>query len=150
MQRGDNCTLLFHPTIHVSITDEEEVKELGDSTIITIPQQAMHKIIDLTNDAPNINPQYINSPYPNPTNPTVATTTFTSGIAAWYLDTIVKDRDLNAAHTRIKKNQTQGKSHKTKTQESENITANRLFKALRSCCIGQTIYDNQKEKIEED
>ena len=62
-----------------------------------------------------------------------------------YLDTIVKDHDLNAARARIKNIRTQGRSLKSKLRKSKKITAGRLFKS-GSFRIGQTIFDIRKER----
>ena len=95
-----NRALILHPTIRSSITNEEEELELGDSTKIIIPQHARHKIIDLANDDKRFNHRYVTAP---PTNPAATIPNFKSGVAAWCLDTIVKDHDLNADRARIKK-----------------------------------------------
>ena len=104
-----NRALMLHPTIRVSITNEEEELELGDSTKIIIPQHTRHKIIDLANDAPSFKPLYVTDP---PTDPAATIPNFKPGVAAWCLDTIIKDHDLNTACARIKKNRTQDQSLK--------------------------------------
>ena len=136
---------MLHYTIRVFIKNEEEEMELGHSTKIIFPQHARHNIIDLANNSSRFNPRYVTAP---PTNPSATIPNFKSGVAAWCLDTIVKDHDFNAASARIKKNRTQGKSLKSKMCESKKITAGGMFKAGTSC-IGQTIFDIQKESKDE-
>ena len=105
-----NRALMLHPTICASISNQEEELELGDSTKIIIPQQASHKIIDLTKDAPSFNPRYVTAP---PTDPAATIPKFKSGVAVFFLGTIVKYHDLNAYRARIKKNRAQGQSLKS-------------------------------------
>ena len=132
-----NRALMLHPTIRASITNEEEDLELGDSTNIIIPQYARYRIIDLANNYPRFNPRYVTAP---PTDPAATIPNFKSVVSAWYLDTIVKDHDLNADCARIKYNRTQGQSLKSKLHKNEKITSGRLFKS-GSFSIGQTIFD---------
>ena len=134
-----NRQLMTSPHIRSSITAEEEENELLPNSSVILPIQTRESIIDLSHSEPTVNPTFL-----SPT-PVTATPNFTTGVAAWCLDSIVKDHDLNAARVRIKKNLQDGKSLKEKLIESKRITAGRLFKA-GSCRIGKTIFDLHKEK----
>jgi hypothetical protein len=127
------------PHICSSITAEEKENELLPNSSIILPIQTREAIIDLSRSEPTVNPTFL-----SPT-PLTATPNFPTGVAAWCLDSIVKDHDLNAARVRIKKNQQDGKSLKEKLIESKKITAGRLFKA-GSCRIGKTNFDLHNER----
>ena len=71
---------------------------------------------------------------------------FGKGTAAWCLKSIVMNRDLMAARSRIRQRQEDGKSLKQKLMESKKITAGYLFKA-GSCRISKTVFDIQKENV---
>ena len=128
------------PQIRSSITKEEEEEELLPTSSIILPIQTRESIIDLSSNDPTIDPTYL----PVPIH--ASTPNFTTGVAAWCLDTIVKDQDLYAARGRIKKNREEGKLLKEKLIESKKITVGCLFKA-DSCRIGKTIFDLHKDFV---
>ena len=100
------------PQIRSSIIKEEEEELLPTSSII-LPIQTRESTINLSNSEPTIDPTYLHVPIH------ASTPSFTTGVATWCLDTIVKDHDLYVARGRIKKNREEGKLLKEKLIESK-------------------------------
>ena len=125
-----NRQIMTLPQIRSSITKEEEDLELLPTSSIILPIQARESIINLSNSEPSIDPTYISIPIH------ASTPNFTFDIAAWFLDNMFKDQNLNTARVRIKKNREECKSLKEKLIKSKKITAGCLFKA-GSCRIGK-------------
>ena len=130
------------PQVRSSITEEEQELETSITSSVILPVQTYKAIVDLSTEKPTHDPAYLSQPV-------TGTTNFNSGVAAWCLDSIIKDHDVNAACGRIRKNREDSKTLKEKLVESKQITAGRLFKA-GSCRIGQTIFDIHKERQSKD
>ena len=133
-----NQYLMTNPHVRSSITEEEEELKTSITSSIILPVQTHKAIVDLSTEEPTHHPAYLSQL-------TTSTANFNSGVAAWCLDTIVKDHDVNTARGRIWMDREDGKTLKEKLVESKQITAGRLFKA-DSCRIGQIIFDIHKQR----
>ena len=116
-----NRKLLTYSTLRATMTDEDRTKE---SETITIPKSILNPTLDLTDDTPHFDPQYLSSgaTEPKPLN-------FSNGMSAWCLDTMVGEADRNAARQRNKTQLNEGKSLEEKMKGWTKCTGGKLFQA---------------------
>ena len=121
-----NRNLMTYPEIRASITKEEAENELLNTSKIVLPLQKRVEITDLTNSSPQvIDKRFAAKPIPDEKKQN----NFSTGMAAFYLNQLVAEHDLNKARTRIIRQREDGKAVVEKLQEMKGITGGRLFNA---------------------
>ena len=81
---------------------------LGTSTIVLPKKARKDRIFVCNNQQPTFDPTYTE----NPVNEEIKEVNFATIMAAWCLDTIVQQHDLEKAHILIKKNRKVGQTLK--------------------------------------
>ena len=85
---------MMNPQVRALITKEEQELEDSLTSSVILPIQAREAVVELITKEPYLNPAYLSQS-------ATGTANFTSGVAAWCLDNIVKDHDVNPARGRI-------------------------------------------------
>ena len=121
------------------MTEEGTEKEELEGSHIQFPINKKYLSNDLIME-PIFNPDYSIVPYTKEQE----VVNFSQGTAAFFLDKIVHNIDVQATRERIKCNYQEGKSFQEKLKSMKSITPGQLFKA-KGCRIGEDIMDIYNE-----
>ena len=138
-----NRNLMTYPIIRSSITKEEKDEEISTSSEIVLP---LHKRVEIT-DLCDPSTQVIDFRFASkPIDEAKMRVNFDSGKAAFCLDKIVMNHDLQEARSRIMKRRDEGKTLEEKLREMKRFTAGKLFNA-KTCRVGRTMLEVHEENV---
>ena len=119
-----NCALLLNSQIRSTMTDKEKGIEAERNKDIIIPSIALQNIVDVTNDSPNYDPEYLLQKEIKD----VKALNVSLGTATFCLQTLVAHEGLHQARAQIKRNRDKGSSFCQKIESLKRVSAGIVFK----------------------
>ena len=117
-----------------TMTDNEQRDGVANEVIVSY--HATANFVEITDNAPTLEPQYLPPPPQPSTRPNLQ-----SGMAAYCLDAIIQNQDLMNARERIRRNINERESVSNKLKSIKKMTAARIF-LLGKMKLGENIRDS--------